>query len=56
MDFPKTIYIGDKDEVSDNSGDFYAGISIEHSQGDLVAIYTLKEVKKKVTNVTLEEI
>ncbi len=57
MDFPKTIYVGEEKgsgalTMHNTLGDV---ILCKHCE-ETIAIYTLKEVKKKVTNVTLEEI
>lgn len=58
MDFPKTIYATKGHRPSGDT--YYWGVYIEENEPDLpngyVAIYTLKEVKKKVTEVKLENI
>ena len=58
-DFPKTIYVAEGADINGEGLVFEAFSNLKDVHfydSDLVAIYTLKEVKKKVTNVTLEEI
>jgi hypothetical protein len=55
MDFPKTIYVGDEDMERFGCSAFFA-VEDTGKISDTVAIYTLKEVKKKVTEVKLENI
>lgn len=52
MDFPKTIYISNGNFV----GEFFAASNFAGLRDGEVAIYTLKEVKKKVTEVKLEDL
>lgn len=53
MDFPKTIYVV---EDEDTFGYWGAHENIEDTRDGIIAVYTLKEVKKKVTNVELTDL
>jgi hypothetical protein len=54
MDFPKTIYVQLYDDGSTRSSSFV--FDIEDAPNGIIAIYELKEVKKKVTEVKLEDL